>query len=95
VRYQGLAVVYYGCALECLANERLAIVKNPGYSPSNSQSVSKRNTPWFRCSEIKHVILDCLLGERNFFTGQGVLIYESLIKRPVKTKNDISSLIAS
>jgi len=30
LRYQGLAVVYYGCALECLKNERLALVKYPG-----------------------------------------------------------------
>jgi len=31
LRYQGLAVVYYGYALECLANGRLALVKYPGY----------------------------------------------------------------
>jgi len=29
-RYQGLAVAYYGCALECLVNERLANVKFSG-----------------------------------------------------------------
>jgi hypothetical protein len=29
-RYQELAVVYYGCTLECLANERLANVKYQG-----------------------------------------------------------------
>jgi hypothetical protein len=29
-RYQWLAVDYYGCALECLANERLAYVKCRG-----------------------------------------------------------------
>jgi hypothetical protein len=38
-RYQGLAVVYYGCALECLTNERHAHVKYPGLHP-------KKYCPW-------------------------------------------------
>jgi hypothetical protein len=31
LRYQGLAVENYGSAPECLANERIRRVKNPGY----------------------------------------------------------------
>jgi len=30
LRYQGVAVVYYGCTLECLANIHLEHVKYPG-----------------------------------------------------------------
>ena len=30
LRYQWLVAVYYDCALECLANERLENVKHPG-----------------------------------------------------------------
>jgi hypothetical protein len=38
--YQGLAVVYYGFALECLANERLAHVKYPGQSEISGSTIT-------------------------------------------------------
>ncbi|RZB37083.1 MAG: hypothetical protein SRB2_01587 [Desulfobacteraceae bacterium Eth-SRB2] len=46
-RYQGFAVVYYGCTLECLANECLALVKYPGKPgqarpPVNLMSVDRQ-----------------------------------------------------
>jgi len=35
LRYQEIAVAYYGYALECLANERPAHVKSPGLDRLN------------------------------------------------------------
>jgi hypothetical protein len=40
-RHQRLAVVYYGCALECLANERLAHVKYPGQSEISVSTITR------------------------------------------------------
>jgi hypothetical protein len=41
MRYQELAVVYYGFALECLANERLAHVKYPGQSEISGSTIAR------------------------------------------------------
>jgi len=43
LRYQGLAVVYYGCALECLANERLGLARRVKIFEKLSKKVSDAN----------------------------------------------------
>jgi hypothetical protein len=53
LRYQGLAVEYYGCAPECLANERIRRVKNPGKSEYLSEEFERMLKALIRSLEFK------------------------------------------